>query len=423
MKIKPAALITIGLIFIAVIAGYIVFSSLKKDPIKVGILHSLTGTMAASEKPVVDSVLLAIDEINANGGILGRKIEATVIDSKSDLDSAKAGIEKLINEEKVSAIFGCWTSACRKTVKPLLEKYDHLMIYSVQYEGLEQSPNIIYLGQAPNQQIIPGLTWAINKIGKKVFLVGSDYVFPRTANEIIKDMIPTLGGEVVGEAYVPLGGKDFTAIVAQINQVKPDVIINTINGDSNIAFFDALRKAAISPQDIPTFSFSISEQELKGLDLDKMAGDYATWGYFQSIDNQKNQAFIKRYKNKYGDDSLIGDPQQIAYTGIYLWKKAIESANSTDTQKVRKKLKKQMLEAPEGLVYIDFDTQHAWRKVRVGKILENGQFEIVWQSDKPIKPQPYPSTRTIKEWHNFLQTLYKGWNNSWSAPTDSKASK
>ena len=214
----------------------------KGKPIKVGVLYALTGTMAISEKSVVDGINLAIDEINASGGVHGRPVEAVIKDSQSDWDHANKMADKLINEDEVVVIFGCWTSACRKTVKDTIEKNDHLMIYPVQYEGLESSPNIVYLGASPNQQILPGLTWAVNNIGKKLFLVGSDYVFPRTANEIIKDYARNQGATVSGEEYVLLGATNFEDIVSKIKQAKPDVILNTLNGDSNVAFFNALRE-------------------------------------------------------------------------------------------------------------------------------------------------------------------------------------
>jgi urea transport system substrate-binding protein len=265
-------------------------SSSSGDTIKVGILHSLTGTMAGSEKEVVDATKMAIDEINSAGGLLGKKIEPVVADGRSDWPTFAREAERLITQEKVAVVFGCWTSASRKTVKPVFEKHNHLLFYPVQYEGLEQSKNIIYTGAAPNQQIIPAVKWAFDNVGKRMFLVGSDYVFPRTANEIIKEQVKSLKGEIAGEEYVLLGSNQVDAIVKKIVDTKPDVILNTINGDTNVAFFKALRAAGITPQKIPTMSFSLAEAELTAMGSKELAGDYASWNYFQAIDSKQNQS-------------------------------------------------------------------------------------------------------------------------------------
>ncbi|MFZ2406888.1 MAG: transporter substrate-binding protein, partial [Methylobacter sp.] len=226
-------------------------------PIKIGVLHSLTGTMAVSEKPLVDAVRLAVEEINAQGGLLGKPVEIVVADGKSDPDVFAQEAERLIEREHVSVLFGCWTSASRKAVKPVVEKHRHLLFYPVQYEGMEQSANIIYTDAAPNQQIVPGTRWAAQKFGQRVYLVGSDYVFPRTANIIIADLINISGGKILGERYLPLGSADVAAIIEDIARKKPDVVLNTLNGDSNAAFFSALAAAGLS--DLPLVSFSVEE--------------------------------------------------------------------------------------------------------------------------------------------------------------------
>lgn len=387
---------------------------LPKKTIKVGILHSLSGTMAISERPVVDATLLAIEEINEKGGVLGRKIEPIVVDGGSDWDKFAEEADRLINEEKVVTIFGCWTSASRKTVKPVFEEYNHLLIYPVQYEGLEQSPNIFYTGAAPNQQIIPAVKWAFDNLGKRFFLVGSDYVFPRTANEIIKDQVTGLQGEIVGEDYILLGSDRVEDIIDDIVKSKPDVILNTINGDSNIPFFKALRNAEITPDKIPTISFSIGEEELLYLNIKDMVGDYAAWNYFQSIPSEENQIFVRNFKQKYGQDRVTDDPIEAGYFGVYLWAQAIEEAGEDDVNLIRETLKDRSLNAPEGTVYLDRTTQHTWKPVRIGQIQESGQFEIVWNSEKPIRPSPYPLSRSKVEWENFLNNLYQGWNQQWA---------
>lgn len=390
---------------------------IRADPantIKVGVLHSLTGTMAISEKSVVDGTLLAIEEINAQGGILGKKIEPIVVDGKSDWGTFAQQAENLITRNKVVTVFGCWTSASRKTVKPVFEKYNHLLIYPVQYEGLEESPNIIYTGAAPNQQIIPAVKWSFDNLGKRFFLVGSDYVFPRTANAIIKDQVTALQGEILGEDYILLGSNQVEDTVKKIVKMRPDVILNTINGDSNIAFFKALRQAGITPEQIPTISFSIAEDELRSLPREDMVGDYAVWNYFQSIDSSSNQSFVNAFQNKYGPHRVTSDPIEAGYFGVYLWSQAVTDGGSLDVNVIREHIQDQSFQAPEGTVYIDSNNQHTWKTVRVGKIKADGQFDIVWSSDKPIRPVPYPISRSKAEWDNFLNSLYHGWNQNWA---------
>jgi len=388
----------------------------EDNPIKVGVLHSLSGTMAISETSVVDATLLAIDEINERGGLLGRKVVPVVVDGQSDWPTFAAEAERLIAEEEVSVIFGGWTSASRKTMKPVFEEYNHLLFYPVQYEGLEQSPNIVYTGAAPNQQVLPAIDWAFENLGTKFFLVGSDYVFPRSANEIMKERINELGGETLGEEYRVLGDRNFVEIVDKIAKTKPDVILNTINGDSNVGFFNELRKKGIDSETIPTISFSIAEDEIRHLGAGTMSGDYAAWNYFQSIDLPENHVFVQNFKNKYGPHRVTDDPIEAGYIGVYLFAKAVEKGGSDDVNAIREAVKGITFAAPEGIVGVDPKTQHLSKAVRIGQILENGQFKIVYSSEEPIHPIPYPNYRSEQEWHEFLDALYNGWGQSWSNP-------
>ncbi len=386
------------------------------EPIRVGILHSLQGTMAISESAVQKATLLAIDEINRSGGILGRPIEPVLADGKSDPDEFARQAERLIRDEKVSVVFGCWTSASRKSVKPVFEKYGNLLFYPVQYEGLEQSPNIVYTGAAPNQQVVPAVSYCLDRIGRRVFLVGSDYVFPRTANTIIKDQLRALGGEIVGERYLPLGGKDVAGVVREIVAAKPDVILNTINGDTNIAFFQALRAAGVTPDRIPTMSFSIGETELAQMDSASMAGDYAAWNYFQSIESPENRRFVEAYRKANGPGAATSDPVEAAYFGVRLWAQAVAEAGTDDPRAIRRAIGGQGLIAPEGLVYIDNETHHTWKYVRIGRIRKDGQFDIVWESRKPVRPSPFPIFRTRREWERYLSELNAAWGGAWVNP-------
>lgn len=386
----------------------------KKAEIKVGVLHSFSGTMAISEKAVANATLMAIDEINQKGGILGKKIVPIVVDGKSDWGHFAKEAERLITQEKVSVIFGCWTSASRKTVKPVFEKLNHLLFYPIQYEGLEQSPNIVYTGAAPNQQIVPATKWAFDNIGKKFFIVGSDYVFPRTASAIMQDLVKQLGGEVVGDEYILLGSKEVAPVIEAIKKAKPDVIMNNINGDTNIEFFKKLRETGITADKIPTFSFSIAEDELRSLNVAAMVGEYTAWNYFQSVDSDKNKDFVANYKKRYGKDLVTDDPIEAGYISVYLWSQAVQRAGTAEVTSVRQNLANQSFLAPEGLVYIDGENQHIWKTVRIGKFRADGQVDIVWSSEKPVKPAPFPISRSRVVWENFLDELYKGWGGNWA---------
>lgn len=389
------------------------------EPIRVGILHSLTGTMGHSGSSVADATLLAVDELNRSGGLMGRPVEAIVADGRSDpakfLDEAK----RLIEEEKVCTIFGCWTSASRKTVVPLFEDLDHLLVYPVQYEGIEESPNVIYTGATPNQQIIPAVKWAYafeNK--RRFFLVGSDYVFPRVAHEIIKDQLNELGAELAGEAFLPLGNSNVRPVVQQIVAANPDVILNSINGDSNLAFFRELRAAGMTPEKLPTISFSIEEEQLRQLDASEVAGDYAAWNYFQSVASDENAAFITSFRQKYGPQRVVTDPMESAYFGVKLWAQAVAEAGTTDVRRIRHAMLNQRMTSPGGKVRIDPATQHTFKTPRIGRIQSSGQFEVVWTAAKPEPPMPYPPSRTAQEWRAFLHDLHLGWDNRWSAPVE-----
>ena len=390
--------------------------STVEEPIRVGILHSLSGTMADSEAPVVDAAILAIDELNAAGGLLGREIEAVVADGRSDPQVFAHQARRLIREEKVAVVFGCWTSASRRTVVPIFEEHDHLLIYPVQYEGLERSPNVIYTGSAPNQQLIPAVKWAFAfQDRRKFFLVGSDYVFPRTANEIIKDELEKLGADVVGEEYLPLGSTDTEHVVAKVIDAQPDLILNTINGDTNVAFFRALRAGGISPEDVPTISFSIGEVELRHLDFEQMIGDYACWTYFQSVDNPVNKRFVERFRDKYGPQRVISDPMEAAYFSVKLWAQAVADRGDAAPSAARQAMCDLRYRAPQGDVVIDPGTQHTRKRPRIGRVRDDGQFDVVWEA-APTDPVPYPSTRTRAEWQSFLENLRQGWSGEWSAP-------
>ena len=386
-------------------------------PIRVGILHSETGPMAISELSMIDAEILAMEEINAAGGLLGgRRIEWVKADGASDWPTFARQARRLIETEKVSVIFGCWTSASRKSVKPVVELKSHLLIYPMAYEGLEQSPNIIYTGAAPNQQVIPAVSWCHEILkARKFFLIGSDYVWPHCVNEIIKDQLKALGAECAGESYILFGSTDVDAAVNSIKKAAPDVIISTVVGDTNEPFYTRLQAAGVTPQRTPVLSFSIAEDELRKLPVGDMVGDYAAWDYFQSIDRPENREFIRKFQARYGKDRVTSDVIEAAYNSVLLWSQAVAESESDEVAEVIKVIRRQSLNAPEGIVSVDEETQHTWRPVHIGRIRADGQFDLVWKSDKPVRPIPYPSSRSHQQWESFLDALYREWG-GWANP-------
>ena len=378
------------------------FGCKKKEDktIKVGLLHSLTGTMAISETPVRDSELLAIKEINEAGGVLGKQIIPVEEDGESDPYTFGQKARKLIAEDNVATIFGCWTSASRKAVKPVVEEYFNLLWYPVQYEGMEASPNIMYMGASPNQQVVPAVDYCAENFGKRMFLVGSDYIFPRTANRIIKAQLAQLGGECVGEAYVPMGSQDFSDVIKDILKEKPDVIINSINGDSNIYFFKQLQAAGITSEKIPVMSFSISEEEVNTIGIEYLKNNLVAWNYYETTQTDKNKKFVSDYKSEYGNERVTGDPIEAGYIAVYMWALACEKAGSFDVEEVRMAAKGLSFTAPEGTVTIDGFNQHLYKQVRIGRINEQGLIDEIWATPGSIKPDPYLSTY---EWARGLQ--------------------
>ncbi|MFT8395111.1 urea ABC transporter substrate-binding protein [Propionibacterium sp.] len=357
--------------------------------IKVGFLNSLSGTMAVSEKTVRDSLDMAAAEINASGGVLGKQLDIVGADGASDPNTFAQKADQLIRSDCVAAVFGGWTSASRKAMKPVFEKDNGLLYYPVQYEGMEDSPNIYYLGAAPNQQIVPALDWMKSKGYKRLFLVGSDYVFPRTANKIIQAYAKSHDMQVVDEQYVPLGATDFTTIANKLKNSGADAVFNTLNGDSNVAFFRQFASMGLNPQNMPTVSVSIAEEEIPGIGLNNIEGQYTAWNYYQTLDIPENKTFVADFKKRYGQNRVTSDPMEAAYSSLYLWKLAVEKAGSFDVNKVRDASGGISFNAPEGKMTIDGENHHVYKTPRVGQINSNSLIDTIWQTDAPIKPDPY----------------------------------
>jgi urea transport system substrate-binding protein len=389
------------------------------EPIKVGVLHSQTGPMFVSEPAVIDATMLAIDELNRGGGVLGRPVEPVPADGASDPARFAQQAEKLLAQDKVAVIFGCWTSASRKAVRPVVERENGLLFYPVQYEGLEESPRIVYLGPTPNQQLLPAVDFLTGELKKtRLFLVGSDYVFPRAAHAIIKDRVKQLPGvAVVGETYLPLDSKDVSAVVRAITDAKPDAIMNTINGSTNIHFFRELRKDTSPTDRVPVLSVSITENELKGLEPGTMEGDYLAASYFQTGDGPENEAFVRKILERYGADRATSDMMAAAYSGVHLWAAAAAAAGDPAPEGVVAAARGREFTGPAGLIRIDPQNLHAWRPWMIGRVGSDGAVRVVARSAGIVRPEPYPGTRPRDDWERFLNDLKLKWDGGWQAPS------
>ncbi|TWH22729.1 urea ABC transporter substrate-binding protein [Prauserella rugosa] len=359
------------------------------DSVKIGFVNSLSGTMAISEKTVHDSLQLAAQQINDDGGVLGKKLEVVSEDGASEptVFAEKAG--KLTGDDCVAALFGGWTSSSRKAMLPVVEGAGSLLFYPVQYEGLESSPNIFYTGATTNQQIVPALDYLAEQGAKSLFLVGSDYVFPRTANKIIKQYAEAHDIEIKGEEYAPLGHTDFSTITNKVRQAGADAVFSTLNGDSNVAFFKEYRNAGLSADDMPVMSVSIAEEEVEGIGKANLEGQLTAWNYYQTVDTPENEKFVEAFRAEYGDQRVTSDPMEAAYTSLFLWKEMVEKAESFATDDVRRAADGVTVDAPEGTVTVDGDNQHIAKTSRVGEIGSDGLIHTVWDSGEPIEPDPY----------------------------------
>jgi len=375
------------------------------DTIKVGILHSLSGTMAISETSLKDTALMTIDEINANGGVLGKQLEPVVVDPASDWPLFAEKARQLLTQDQVDVIFGGWTSVSRKSVLPVVEELNGLMFYPVQYEGQEQSENIFYTGAAPNQQAIPAVEYLMSEEGggaERFVLLGTDYVYPRTTNQILKAFLKSKGvaDEDIMEEYTPFGFSNYQTIVSNVKKFstgKKTAVISTINGDSNVPFYRELANQGINASDIPVMAFSVGEEELRGIDTSLLQGHLAAWNYFMSIKNPTNNDFTKRYKQYALDQNLpnaekvvTNDPMEATYVGINMWKQAVEQAGTTDVDKVRISMAGQTFDAPSGYTLkMDEENHHLWKPVMIGQIRADGQFDTIFKTPEVIQAQPW----------------------------------
>jgi len=379
--------------------------SQSKEPIKVGILHSLSGTMAISETALKDTALMTIDQINAKGGVMGRPLEAVVVDPASNWPLFAEKARQLITQDKVAVVFGCWTSVSRKSVLPVFKELNHLLFYPVQYEGEELEKNVFYTGAAPNQQAIPATEYLMSKDGgaaKRFFLLGTDYVYPRTTNKILRAFLKSKGvsEKDIEEIYTPFGHSDYQTIVANVKKFAgggKTCVISTINGDSNVPFYKELGNAGLKAKDVPVVAFSVGEEELRGVDTKPLIGHLAAWNYFMSLKNPVNETFIKSYKDyakaknlPNADKVVTNDPMEATWIGMNLWKQAVEKAKSTEPDAVIAAVGGQSIAAPCGFtVKMDEKNHHLHKPVFIGEVRADGQFNVVWKTPGPVRAAPW----------------------------------
>ena len=388
-----------------VLSGLFPFTVHAAETIKVGILHSLSGTMAISETSLKDMALMTIEEINAKGGVNGKQLEAVVVDPASNWPLFAEKARQLLTQDKVDVVFGCWTSVSRKSVLPVFEELNGLLFYPVQYEGEELSPNVYYTGAAPNQQAIPAVEYLMSEDGgstQRFFLLGTDYVYPRTTNKILRAYLKSKGvaDKDIEEVYTPFGHSDYQTIVANIKKFSAGgktAVISTVNGDSNVPFYKELASQGIAATDVPVVAFSVGEEELRGIDTKPLVGHLAAWNYFQSLENPANSEFVNKWqayakaKNLPGAAKAVtNDPMEATYVGIHMWAQAVEKAGSTSVDKVREALAGQSFEAPSGYpLTMDKTNHHLHKPVMIGEVQEDGQFSVVWQTEGPLRAQPW----------------------------------
>ncbi len=386
--------------------GLVSFGALAAETIKVGILHSLSGTMAISETALKETALMTIDEINKSGGVMGKKLEPVVVDPASNWPLFAEKSRQLLTKDKVAVVFGCWTSVSRKSVLPVFKELNGLLFYPVQYEGEELEKNVFYTGAAPNQQAIPAVEYLMSKDGgeaKRFVLLGTDYVYPRTTNKILRAFLKSKGvAEAdIMEEYTPFGHSDYQTIIAKIKKFasegKKTAVVSTINGDSNVPFYKELGNAGLKATDVPVVAFSVGEEELRGVDTKPLVGQLASWNYFESLKNPENTKFVKMYKDwakkqklPNADKVVTNDPMEATYVGIHMWKQAVEKAKSTDTDKVITAMAGQTFKAPDGFtIKMDEKNHHLHKPVFIGEVRADGQFNVVWKTPGPIRAEPW----------------------------------
>jgi urea transport system substrate-binding protein len=386
------------------------------SPIVVGLVHSRTGPLAISELSLLDAEILALKEVNAQGGVAGREVRWEVADGRSDPATFASQALRLIEERKVEAIFGGWTAECRKAMLEVIEERGNLLIFPANFEGIERSSRAIYVGGSANQVVPPAVRWCFDeRKARRFFVVGSEEVWSRVASEIAKDAIKAAGGELVGESYQPLTASDAQPLVESIRVAKPDVVLNTLVGDFNLPFYAAFRRAGLTPDAMPIVAFAVAEDELRRFPPGDATGHYSALSYFESSERPESLAFVRKFKAEYGNDRVISDTMVSAYDGVLLWAQAADESGTADPRIVAGRFDRQTLDAPEGVVTIDPESRIAWRPFILGKARSDGKFDLASSMIKPIHPVTYVATRPKARWQTFLEDLKAQWGGRWSS--------
>jgi len=407
----------VKLVVVSVLAALALrFYERHHQPLEVALILPLSGRNEAFGADLRDAYRLAIDEINAEGGIKGRRIVARIFDTQSSSKVAREGVEDLLEAGDVSAFFGCQTSSCRRAVLPAIQAARHLLLYPGDYEGMEFPSHAFYTGSLPNQLIIPALEWAIGALGPKFFVVGIDDVYPRIGAEVIKRELEAWKGELVGEHFVPPDTEDMTKAAQAIRHASPDVVLSLTAGGTTPGLVHAMRAAGLNPGQIPTIHLWMGEDEIREVGAKELAGDYLAGSYFSSVDSDANGQFRQAYRARYGKNRQFGSFEESAYVSMKMWAAAAARAGSASPRRVMRALRGLHYEAPSGPVHLDRSNHHLWRLIRVGRIDDSGRVAVVWESDSPLEPLSYPISGTQEEWDELLVTLNRKWRGNWAAP-------
>lgn len=394
MRLRLALLGGLFLLFALALAAHLMRRpAVERGPIVIGLLHAAHGPMAVSEDALVAAARLAVDDINAGGGLLGRRVELRLEDSGSD---PAAAARRLIDLQHAAALFGCWTTACREAVRPVVEARRHLLFYPLAYEGMEQSPHIVYTGPTPNQQILPATDWAMHGFGRRIYLIGTEGPFTDRAHALLREFITLGGGHVLGERVLPLGSGDVGAVIADLQTLQPDLVVNTLIGDSNGALFDALAAAALT--DLPMLSFRAAEPEMRAYGGGRLDRNFTAWGYLRSQPGPDNEAFLRRLHDSQGTQAQASDPVVSVLVAVRLWAAAVREVGSEQVEAVNANVLQQSVSGPQGFVAVDAQTRHVWRPLRIAQVRPDGQLAEVLALPRPVKPAPWPSFRTQAYW-------------------------
>lgn len=412
MRELRARLALLGGLLLVLAAGLALYAARQpaadaaRGPIVIGLLHALSGPTARSEAPLVAAVKMAVDELNAGGGLLGRRIELRVEDSRSDPREAAAAAERLIGGEQAVALFGCGSSSCRQAVRPVVEAHRHLLFYPAAHEGMEQSAHIVYTGPTPNQQALPATDWAIRGFGRRVYVVGTDGLYQRRLGAVLRDFIRLGGGQLLGERYVSPGGADMDAVMDELRRLQPDVVLSTVSGESNRALFDALVAAELA--DLPLLSLGAAEPEMKAFAGGRLGRHFTAWSYLQTQPGAVNEAFLARLRRGQGEAALASDPAVSAYVGVQLWAAAVREVGSPQTEAVNANVLHQSVAVPQGSAAVDSRSRHLWRQLRIARVRPDGQLGEVLQLPGYIRPEPWPSFRSNEYWAAEMSRIEGG---------------